>query len=133
MVFSLLLSLVLITPLNAQAEEPVTVVSGKDTTYNTSLEEPAPLKEYASSPPVMAAAKVGSGAVVAAGTVATCRDTRWNDNNNPDPYFDVLLDKTFQWMTSGKKVLWFEGYGVYNTIDKPEVICQQLEDALEAK
>jgi len=82
----------------------------------------------------MVAARVGSGAVVAAGTVATCRNTRWNDNRNTDPYFDVLLDKAFQWMKPGAtKVLWFEGYGVYNKIDNPEVNCQQLEDALEAK
>ena len=133
-VFSLLLSLVLITPLSAQAEEPATIVSGKDTTYNTNLEGILPLKSYTSSPPVMVAAKVGSGAVVAAGTVSTCRDTRWNDNKNPIPNFDVLLDKAFQWMVPGAtNVLWFEGYGVYNTIDKPEVQCQQLEDALEAK
>ncbi|MFQ6085899.1 MAG: FixG Ig-like domain-containing protein [Candidatus Bathyarchaeia archaeon] len=133
-IFSLLLSLVLITPLSAQAGEAITVVSGKDTAYNTNLEGLAPLKEYTSSPLVMVSAKVGSGAVVAAGTVATCRDTRWNSEDNPIPYFDVLLDKVFQWMVPGAtEVLWFEGYGVYNTIDKPEVQCQQLEDALEAK
>jgi len=130
MVFSLLLSLVLITPLSAQGEA---IVSGKDTAYNTNLEGPSPLKGYASSPLLMVAAKVDLGAVVASGMVSTTRDTRWNDNNNPAPNFDVLLDKAFEWMTSGKKVLWFEGYGVYNTIDAPEVQCQQLEDALEAK
>ena len=133
-VFSLLLSLVLITPLSAQGAEAVIIVSGKDTAYNTNLEGDPPLKEYASSPPLMVAAKVGSGAVVATGTVSTSRDTRWNDINNPAPNFDVLLDKAFQWMVPGAtKVLWFEGYGVYNTIDAPEVQCQQLEDALEAK
>jgi len=133
-VFSLLLSLVLITPISAQGE-PATIVSGKTTAYNyNNADTPPPLKEYTSSPPLMIAEKVGSGAVVATGAVSTCRDTRWNDNKNPDPYFDVLLDKAFQWMKPGAtNVLWFEGYGIYNTIDKPDVQCQQLEDALEAK
>ncbi|MBA7600166.1 hypothetical protein ES703_07213 [subsurface metagenome] len=134
MVSSLFLSLVLITPLSAQAGEPEIIVSGKDTTYNTNLEGDPPLKSYTSSPPLMVAAEVGSGAVVATGSVSTTRDTRWNGEGNPAPNFDVLLDKAFQWMVPGAtKVLWFEGYGVYNTIDAPEVQCQQLEDALEAK
>jgi len=113
---------------------PGVIVRGKDTAYNVNLAGNPPLKLYTSSPPLMIAARVGSGAVVAAGTVSTCRDNMWNNPANPTPYFDVLLDKAFQWMMPGaKEVLWYEGYGVYNTIDTPEVRCQQLEDALEAK
>jgi hypothetical protein len=82
----------------------------------------------------MVAAKVGGGAVVAAGTASTCRDNRWNNPSNPIPYFDILLDKVFQWMKPGaKKVLWFEGYSVYNTIYTQPVQCQQLKEALESR
>jgi uncharacterized membrane protein len=78
----------------------------------------------------MAATRVGAGAVVAAGMVNTCRDGNWNNTNNTAPYFDVLLDKAFQWMKSGaKKVLWYGGYGVYTTL----TTCRQLENALKAK
>ena len=78
----------------------------------------------------MAAIRVGAGAVVATGAVSTCRDNRWNNPDNPDPYLDVLLDNAFQWMKSGaKKVLWYQSYGVYNALST----CRQLENALEAK
>jgi hypothetical protein len=73
---------------------------------------------------------VGAGAVVAAGMVNTCRDGNWNSTNNTAPYFDVLLDKAFQWMKPGAtKVLWYAGYKAYTTL----TTCRQLENALEAK
>ena len=110
------------------------IVRGKGTAYSINLAGNPPLKWYTSSPPLMLATKVGSGAVVAVGTATTCRDSRWNTPDNPDPYLDVLLDKAFQWMKPGaKKVLWYEGYGVYNTISTSPVQCGNLKDALEAK
>jgi len=113
---------------------PNIILRGKATAYNINQVGAPPLKWYKSSPPVMVAAKVGSGAVVAAGIAATCRDNRWNNPSNPDPYLDVLLDKAFQWMKPGAtKVLWFEGYGVYNTITTSPVQCANLRDALQAK
>jgi hypothetical protein len=129
--FSLFLSLVLITPSNAQGgENAIIVVSGTATTYNNDTAGLPPLKFYKSSPPLMAATRVGAGAVVAAGMVNTCRDGNWNNTNNTAPYFDVLLDKAFQWMKSGAtKVLWYGGYGAYTTL----TTCRQLETALEAK
>jgi len=129
--FSLFLSLVLITPSNAQGgENAIIVVSGKVTAYNNDTGGLPPLKFYKSSPPFMAATRVGAGAVVAAGMVNTCRDSYWNNPNNPAPYFDVLLDRAFQWMKSGAtKVLWYQGYNAYNTL----TTCKQLENALEAK
>jgi len=130
---SLLLSLVLAIPSSAEGQDPI-IVSGKSTAYNVDLGGPPYLKKYTSSPPLMVAAKVGSGAVIAAGTASTCRDNRWNNPSNPIPYFDILLDKAFQWMKPGaQKVLWFEGYSVYNTIYTQPVQCQQLKDALEAR
>ena len=135
---SSLLSLVLVIPSSAQGQDPIIIVSGKSTAYTINTAGPPPLKWYARfgpmPPPVMVAAKVGSGAVVAAGIASTCRDNRWNNPANPDPYLDVLFDKAFQWMKPGaKKVLWYEGYGVYNTIFTQPVQCQQLKEALEAK
>jgi len=130
---SSLLSLALVIPSSAQGQ-PIIIVSGKSTGYTINTTGAPPQKWYKSSPPVMVAAKVGSGAVVAAGIASTCRDNRWNNPANPDPYLDVLLDKAFQWMKPGAtKVLWYEGYGVYNTISTSPVQCANLRDALQAK
>ena len=63
---SSLLSLALVIPSSAQAQKPIIIVSGKSTGYNIDTAGAPPLKWYKSSPPVMVAAKVGSGAVVAA-------------------------------------------------------------------
>jgi len=127
--FSLFLSLVLITPSNAQdGENRIIVVSGTATAYNNDTAGLSPLKFYKSSPPLMAAIRVGAGAVVATGTAATCPNNTWNDPDNPDPYFDVLLAKAFQWLKSGAtEVLWYEGHGVYETAS----MCSQLIAALE--
>jgi len=109
---------------------PVIIVSGTTTAYNNDTAGLPPLKFYKSSPLLMAATRVGAGAVVAAGMVNTCRDGNWNNTNNTAPYFDVLLDKAFQWMKSGAtKVLWYGGYGAYTTL----TTCRQLENALEVK
>jgi len=126
--FSFFLSLVLVTPLSAQGES-VLIISGKDTAFNIDLAGDLPLKEYESSPPVMIAAQVDSGAVVAAGTAGTCRNEHWNNPDNPYPYFDKLLDIAFKWMVPGATdVLWYEGYGVYNVASE----CENLIDALES-
>jgi len=138
---SSLLSLALVIPSSAQAQKPIIIVSGESTGYNINTTGAPPLKWYKSSPPLIVAEKVGSGAVVAAGIASTCRDNRWNNPANSGPSLgnlDVLLDKSFQWMTNGKapsatKVLWYEGYGVYNTITTSPVQCANLRDALQAK
>jgi len=123
----LLLSLIPVTPSSALGEEPVVIASGENTAFNTNLEGDSPLKDYTSSPPVMAAARVGSGAVVATGAAGTSRDESWNDPDNPYPYFDKLLDVTFQWMVSGAtNLLWYEGYSVYNDASE----CEDLIDNL---
>ena len=129
-VSSIFLSLALTIPLNAQEGGPIVIASGKGTAFNKNLEGDYPLKEYEGFPPVMIAAKVGSGAIVAAGTAGACRDGNWNEPTNPYPYFDELLDATFQWMKSGaRSVLWYEGYSVYTTASG----CRNLLDSLQAK
>jgi uncharacterized repeat protein (TIGR01451 family) len=134
---SSLLSLALVIPSSAQAQKPIIIASGESTGYNINTTGAAPEKYYQSSPPLMIAAKVGSGAVAAAGIASTCRDNRWNNPDNPDNNLDVLLDKAFQWMTgkapSATKVLWYEGYSVYNTITTSPVQCANLRNALQAK
>ena len=127
--FSLFLSLVLITPSNAQGgENRIIIVSGTATTYNNDISGQPPLKFYKSSPPFMAAIRTGAGAVVAAGMATTCSNNNWNSTNNPYPHLDVLLAKAFKWMKSGAtKVLWYEGHDVYETASA----CSQLVSALE--
>jgi parallel beta-helix repeat protein len=112
-----------------------TIVRGKDTTsYNVDHTGDAPWVWYAQSdrPPIMAAKRVGSGAVLAAGTAATCcggttypAPQRWVSGE-----WDVLLDKAFQWMVPGAtKVLWYQGYGVYCNTS----MCSNLVTALTDK
>jgi len=126
-VSSLFLSLFLMSPVSAQAGATV-VVSGKATAYNINTSGVGPDVWYASSPPIIAAQRIGSGAVVVGGIASTCRDSRWNDNANPFPHLDVFLDVAFKWMVPGAdNVLWYEGYGVYNTAAR----CSQLISALE--
>jgi uncharacterized membrane protein len=112
--------------------EPHIIVRGDDSAFNSNQSGSPPWKEYTAGdrPPIMVAQRVGSGAVVASGTVATCRDGRWNPAGTATAKFDVLLDKAFQWMVLGaEKVLWYEGYNVYNNTSR----CSQLIAALRAK
>lgn len=84
-----------------------------------------------SLPPIMVAQRVGTGGVVAAGIAPTCRDTRWNGTTNPYPYLDKLLDAAFKWMKPGAtKVLWFQGYGVYNDTTQCSALVSALQDNL---
>ena len=108
------------------------IIHGKSTAYNIDQAGDKPWRQYSPGdlPSIMTAKRIGSGAVVAAGTVATCRNTRWNNTNNSRRYLDTLLDKAFQWMKPGaKNVLWYEGYSVYNDTTQ----CSQLVAALGAK
>jgi hypothetical protein len=109
-----LLSVSSATPTSAQANYTI-IVRGKENAININQDAEPPWREYAAGdrPPIMAAKSVGSGKVVAAGFVPTCRNGQWNDTRNPHPHLDILLDKAFQWMKPGAtKVLWYEGYGV---------------------
>ncbi|MDI6819967.1 MAG: FixG Ig-like domain-containing protein [Candidatus Hodarchaeaceae archaeon] len=119
----------------AENPEVIVIVRGKETAFNINQTGDKPWKFYVAGdrPPIMAAQRIGAGAVVAAGLAATARDGRWNDARagraNPLPHLDILLDKAFRWMKPGAaKVLWYEGYGVYNNTER----CAQLVAALEA-
>ena len=101
------------------------VVRGKDNAYSYNNNPPAPLKTYVEGdrPPIMMAQRVGSGAVVAAGFVHSCRGTASND-------FVNLVDAIFQWMVPSQyDVLWFNGYGTYCTSS----LCSDLISKLGAK
>ncbi|MBA7595427.1 hypothetical protein ES703_02390 [subsurface metagenome] len=108
------------------------IVRGKENAYTEDHDAYPPQQYYVSGdrPPVMAAKRVGSGAVVVAGIGCTCRDGRWNSVNNPDKHLDILLDCAFQWMVPGaENVLWYEGYNVFNNT----TACGQLVAALGGK
>ena len=97
------------------------IVLGGATAYTINGDATPPWKPYAVGdyPVIMAANTVDSGAVVAAGLAATCRNGRWNGMANSYPNLDVLLDNAFQWMVPGAtKVLWYGedtiDYNVYN-------------------
>ncbi len=109
------------------------IVRGKDTAYNITQTGDPPWYEYevGDRPLVMVAKEIGSGGVVAAGIVPTCRTSPtpgWKNPDNPLQYLDILFDEAFQWMVQGAtKVLWYEGYNVYNTAAN----CSELVAALE--
>ena len=132
MIFSLFLPSFLVSPVSAQEGGAVFIVSGKATAYNINTQGVGPEDYYTSSPPIIMAQKVGSGAVVAGGIIAGCRNGSWNNPANPDNYFDKLFDAIFKWMRPGllenrDNVLWYEGYAVYNTSSA----CSQLIAALK--
>ncbi len=112
------------------------IMRGTDTAYGNDLCTPAPFKLYKEGdrPPMMAADRIGSGAVVAAAVAGTCRGgetystQRWVKGE-----WDVLLDCIFQWMVPGAtKVLWYgeEGvdYNVYNDAPRCSWLIEDLED-----
>jgi len=120
------------------------IVQGSGTCYSKDWNAPPPSKFYelGDMPPLMAAKKIGDGAVIAAGIGRTCNGgetytpQRWEAGE-----LDVLLDCAFKWMKPGaKKVLW---YGEYNSSllegDKYEYAfcdakaCSWLIDSLKGK
>jgi uncharacterized membrane protein len=106
--------------------KPRIIVRGDDGAYNLHFHADPPWQWYEAGdyPPLAAAKEVGNGRVVAATFVSTCRDGRWEEGE-----FDVLLDEIFQWLKPGaKKVLWYQGHGVYNNTER----CGELVAALEA-
>jgi hypothetical protein len=126
MVSSLFLSSFFVSPVSAQAG--AIVVSGKSTAHNINAGGVDPDNWYTSSPPIMAAQRIGLGAVVAGGIASTCRNGVWDNLSNPSPHLDVFLDVAFKWMVpTAENVLWYEGYGVYNTAAR----CSELVSALE--
>ena len=117
------------SPVSAQ-EEGAVIVRGKTTAKSTNQSGvfPENMYEEGDRPPIIAAQRIGSGAVVAGGLVSGCRDGNWNDPSNLLPHFDVFFDVAFQWMVPGAgNVLWYEGYNVYNTA----TMCSQFIAALE--
>jgi hypothetical protein len=104
------------------------VVRGKENTYTLNLEGLLPFVYYNTGdyPPIMAAERIGTGAVVAAGLAATTRDGRWNDTDplNPAPYLPNLFDAAFQWMNPGAvNVLWYENNVYNNTARTSDLIA----------
>jgi len=104
-------------------------VRGKGTAYSYNSNPPAPLKTYVQGdyPPMMMTDEIGSGKVVASGVVTECRMLPASDN------FVALMDAIFQWLSPGKKVLWFNGYGVYCTARVSQANCDNLVKKLEAR
>ena len=132
MVSSLVLTSFSASSVSAQGGGAV-VVSGSSTSYNINNTGVEPDNWYTSSVPLIAAQRIGSGAVVAGGIAASFRDdpygtARWNEASNPYPHLDVFLDVAFKWMVpDATKVLWYDGYSVYNNENR----CSQLVAALE--
>ena len=93
-------------------------VRGKPTAYSYNNTPPAPMRTYVQGdcPPMMMADQIGNGKVVASGIATECRLNPANDN------FVALIDAIFQWLSSGKNVAWFNGYGVYCTSS----VCDNL-------
>jgi len=103
-----------------------TIVSGKVTARTLDQTGDSPRRYYGvgDRPPIIAAAEVGDGAVVAAGVAGACRDGRWQEGE-----WEVFLDNAFQWMVpNAEDVLWYEGYTVYNDTSR----CDELIDNLQA-
>jgi len=128
LLFTSMLSILLVpAPSTVVAQASYSIITqGQSNQYNTDVSGPPPWKWYVAGdrPPIMAAKRVGSGAVVL-GTVPTCRNTRWTSGE-----WDVLLDKAFQWMVPGAdNVLWYQGYAVYND----NIRCSDLITALRNK
>jgi len=64
--------------------------------------------------PLVAAQKIGSGAVVALGLTSTLNNGRWDNALNPYKYFDKFLHAAIQWAKPGaSKIIWDTGYGTY--------------------
>jgi hypothetical protein len=120
----------------AENPEGIVIVRGGPTAYNESRLNTPPLENrYVAGdyPSVIVVSKYGNGGVAAAGIAATLsNEDRWNADTNPGPHLDILLDKTFQWMNPGAtKVLWYEGYGVYED-QKITGNASEIGDALRA-
>jgi len=114
------------------AENYEIIVRGKENAYTENHDAYPPQQYYVfgDRPPIMAAKRVGSGAVAVAGIGATCRNGRWNSINNPDKHLDILLDCAFKWIVSGaENVLWYEGYNVFNNTTS----CSELITALTGR
>lgn len=128
-------------PASAQLPDYV-IIQGSDTSYSQDKYPPVPseLCGPGDTPPIMAARRVGAGAVVVAGLGwtsnggVTYSPQRWVSGE-----LDVLLDKAFQWMTgkapSATRVLWYGDYGVsreyYEYAYNDASNCSWLIDALE--
>ena len=99
-------------------------VRGKDTAYSYNNNPPVPLKTYVQgdNPPMMMAEDIGTGRVVASGIITECRLNPSSDN------FAALMDAIFQWLSSGKNVLWFDGYGVYCTSSACVNLIEKLDN-----
>jgi len=112
------------------------IVQGDNNAYNIDLMGDPTWRCYEAGdhPPIMAAKRVGSGAVIAAGTARTCNGgvtyptLRWKLGE-----WDVLLGKAFQWMVPGAtKVLWYGKYGVGYNVFNDAGCCSWLIDNLRA-
>jgi len=117
------MTLLSVAPTSAEPGPGYLVAEGSDASYNKDwYPEIPPSRVYESRPPAIAAKRIGSGAVVAAGIGRSTNGgiayptQRWESGE-----LDVLFDKAFQWMVSGAtKVLWYghyeEGATTYNRL-----------------
>ena len=109
------------------------IIQGSDTSYTQDESGPLPglIYELDNKPPIMAAKKIGSGAVIAAGIARTCNgdgyEWKWTFGE-----LEILFDKAFQWMTgkvpSDTKVLWYDGYDVWNNAYRCSGLIDNLKD-----
>jgi len=139
-ILTIALLLMIQSPAITVAEEEFdteVVLWGKETAYNTNNEDPEPENDWDAFPPILACGTVGSGRVVAGGVNSSCREGNWRENEWPN-----FMDAILRWLAPNKdpssiKVLWYEGYNVYNTVQTPnsygKTPCKALADELEAK
>lgn len=137
---SIALAITFVSQVSAEPD-PDEIIRGDTNTYNDSIGLP-PWKTYAAGdqPPIMAAERIGSGAVVAAGLARMCNGgvtydaQRWTNGE-----WDNMLDYMFKWMVPGAtSVLWYGEYlpaivGTYEYAYNDAAACSWLLDNLEAK
>ena len=109
----------LVTTIDVNAWNQGVVVRGKANTYAvdrlSAPQTPPPYVLYGvgSTPPIMAAQRVSSGAVIAGGIGSSTENGRW-DAAAGDKDLDELLHSAFQWGKPGAtKIAWHIYYGVY--------------------
>lgn len=137
------MTLLSVAPASAQLLSYL-VIEGSENSYNKDYSTIIPPeKVYEKSPPIMAAKRIDSGSVVAAGLGRMCNGgiiyptQRWVDGE-----LDVLFDVAFRWMKPDNEapieVLWYGTYRegateynllVYNYADR----CSWLIDSLRDK
>ena len=119
--------------INVQAWSQGVVVRGKETSYSVNRAGVPPWKAYAlgDNGPVVAAQRIGSGAVVAGGIANTCRGAAGYTRRWTPGELDNFLHAAFQWMVPGAtRVIWWSDSRVF--AGNKENSCRYLTDNLRA-